>query len=101
MTPGLTTSLITKQVRCNRFVVRCDRCVVRHTVQSTLFLSPVEVWYSDKNKTKVVRYDDCGDSAAWTGLYLAALSHKYNVTGDARVLVGRCCLCDLLLLLFV
>ena len=48
------------------------------------------MWYSDKNKTKVVRYDDCGDSAAWTGLYLAALAHKFNVTSDTGTLVSGC-----------
>lgn len=28
----------------------------------------VEVWYSDKNRTKVLLYDDVGDGAAWTGM---------------------------------
>ena len=37
----------------------------------------------------MVRYDDVGDSAAWTGLHLAALAHEYNVTKNSTVLV--CC----------
>lgn len=32
-------------------------------------------------------YDDVGDSAAWTGLHLAALAHEYNVTKNSTVLV--------------
>lgn len=42
----------------------------------------VEVWYSDKNRSKIVAYDDVGDGAAWTGLHLAALVHEYRATND-------------------
>lgn len=28
----------------------------------------VELWYSDKNRTKILLYDDVGDGAAWTGI---------------------------------
>ena len=49
----------------------------------------VEVWYAEKNmSSKVVYYDDCGDSAAWTGLYLASLAHQYNVTQSQPTLVS-------------
>ena len=49
----------------------------------------VEVWYAEKNmSSKVVYYDDCGDSAAWTGLYLASLAHQYNVTQNTSTLVS-------------
>lgn len=34
----------------------------------------------------IERYDDVGDSAAWTGLHLAALAHEYNVTKNSTVL---------------
>ena len=46
----------------------------------------VEVWYKDVNRTEIDRYDDVGDSAAWTGLYLAALVHEYAVTENVTVL---------------
>lgn len=38
-------------------------------------------------RSGVVRYDDVGDSAAWTGLHLAALAHEYNTTKNSTVLV--------------
>jgi hypothetical protein len=44
------------------------------------------VWYSDKNRTSIVRYDDVGDGAAWTGLHLASLVHEYMATQDLSVM---------------
>ena len=35
---------------------------------SALCFDAVEVWYSDKNRTRILRYDDVGDGAAWTGV---------------------------------
>jgi hypothetical protein len=46
----------------------------------------VELWYSDKNRTKILRYDDVGDGAAWTGLHLASMVHEYAVTQDPSVM---------------
>ena len=49
----------------------------------------------------MVRYDDVGDSAAWTGLHLAALAHEYNVTKNSTVLVctHKLCMCTHMLML--
>jgi hypothetical protein len=52
------------------------------------YYQAVELWYSDKNRTKILRYDDVGDGAAWTGLHLASMVHEYMVTHDPSV-VGR------------
>ena len=38
----------------------------RHVLRS--IIHAVEVWYSGKNRSQVVYYDDCGDGAAWTGV---------------------------------
>ena len=44
--------------------------------------------YSDKERTSVVRYEALEDSAAWTGLLLAAHAYRYAVTRDDRSVVG-------------
>ena len=50
----------------------------------------VQIWFNDAARSAAVRYDDVGDSAAWTGLHLAALAHEYNVTKNSTVLVRTC-----------
>ncbi|CAI8030551.1 hypothetical protein GBAR_LOCUS17312 [Geodia barretti] len=50
------------------------------------YYQAVELWYSDKNRTKILRYDDVGDGAAWTGLHLASMVHEYAVTQDPSVM---------------
>jgi hypothetical protein len=52
------------------------------------YYQAVELWYSDKNRTKILRYDDVGDGAAWTGLHLASMVHEYMVTHDPSVVVS-------------
>lgn len=52
-----------------------------------LFPYIVQIWFNDTMRSAVVRYDDVGDSAAWTGLHVAALAHEYNVTKNSTVLV--------------
>ena len=53
----------------------------------------VQIWFNDTARSGVVRYDDVGDSAAWTGLHLAALAHEYNATKNSTVLVCTRALC--------
>jgi len=38
-----------------------------------------DVWYTDYDRSKVYRLEGLGDSAAWTGHYLAALAVRYFV----------------------
>ena len=38
----------------------------------------VELWYSDKNRTKILRYDDVGDGAAWTGMSTTELYIQFS-----------------------
>ena len=42
--------------------------------------------YAAPNSSQIVDYTRCGDSAIWTGHYLAAEAFRYNVTGSADAL---------------
>lgn len=44
------------------------------------------IWSGPNRQPPVAKWDDVGDSAAWTGHYLAAMAYKYNVTQDAATL---------------
>ena len=46
----------------------------------------VEVTYTDRSRAKLVGYGDAGDSALWTGTFLAAAVHRYNLTKEPEVL---------------
>ncbi|GMV92940.1 MAG: hypothetical protein AMXMBFR82_27180 [Candidatus Hydrogenedentota bacterium] len=43
-----------------------------------------DVWWNDYERSSVSRLEGLGDSAAWTGHYLAALALKHNVTQNAK-----------------
>src|ERR1700686_3129292 len=42
--------------------------------------------YASPSSNQIVGYTRCGDSALWTGAYLAAESFRYNVTQSADAL---------------
>jgi uncharacterized protein (TIGR03437 family) len=42
--------------------------------------------YASASSDQIVDYTRCGDSALWTGAYLAAEAFRYNVTGSADAL---------------
>jgi len=44
--------------------------------------------YASPTSTQIVGYTRCGDSALWTGAYLAAEAFRYNVTQDASALAN-------------
>jgi uncharacterized protein (TIGR03437 family) len=46
----------------------------------------LEPIYASSNSNQIVDYTDCGDSALWTGAYLAAEAFRYNVTQSADAL---------------
>ena len=46
----------------------------------------VEVTYTARDRATLTGYGDCGDSALWTGSYLAATVHRYAVTKEPHVL---------------
>jgi uncharacterized protein (TIGR03437 family) len=54
----------------------------RHMPFGTL-LDPI---YASSTSDQIVGYTRCGDSALWTGAYLAAESFRYNVTRSADAL---------------
>src|SRR5215471_16454371 len=56
----------------------------RHFPHSTL-LDPI---FDSPKTTNIVGYTRCGDSAIWTGHYLAAEAFRYKVTGSADALAN-------------
>src|SRR6202167_2072831 len=44
--------------------------------------------FSTSNSSAITGYTRCGDSALWTGHYLAAESYRYNVTNDPAALAN-------------
>src|SRR5271166_3257996 len=54
----------------------------RHWPFGTL-LDPI---YASSTSDQIIGYTRCGDSALWTGAYLAAESFRYNVTQDPSAL---------------
>lgn len=42
--------------------------------------------FNNSERTVPLRYDDVGDTAAWTGTLLAGIIHKYALDGDAGTL---------------
>ena len=45
-----------------------------------------DIRWTDFNRTSIYRYDGLGDSASWSGHYLAAQSLRYAVTSDPAIL---------------
>jgi uncharacterized protein (TIGR03437 family) len=56
----------------------------RHLPFSTI-LDPI---FTSSSSTQIASYTRCGDSALWTGAYLAAESFRYNVTRSADALAN-------------
>src|ERR1035441_5839816 len=54
----------------------------RHMPFATL-LDPI---FASPTSDQIIGYTRCGDSALWTGAYLAAESFRYNVTQSADAL---------------
>src|SRR5437879_2830432 len=54
----------------------------RHLPFGTI-LDPI---YASPSSDQIVGYTRCGDSALWTGVYLAAEAFRYNVTRSADAL---------------
>lgn len=46
----------------------------------------VDVWWDSHDRNSPVMYDTVGDSACWTGHYLAALACRYAATSDPATL---------------
>jgi uncharacterized protein (TIGR03437 family) len=56
----------------------------RHLPWGTI-VDPV---YASPEGRQIVNYSRCGDSAIWTGHYLAAEAYRYKVTGEAEALAN-------------
>src|SRR5690349_3850467 len=56
----------------------------RHFPFGTI-LDPI---YASTTSNQIVGYTRCGDSALWTGAYLAAEAFRYQATGSAEALAN-------------
>src|SRR5947208_1547579 len=56
----------------------------RHLPWGTV-LDPIN---SSRHSNQIVAWTHCGDSAIWTGHYLAAEAYRYKVTHDAEALAN-------------
>ena len=52
------------------------------------FGTVLDPMYASPTSTQIVGYTRCGDSAIWTGHYLAAEAFRYRVTGAANALAN-------------
>jgi hypothetical protein len=52
------------------------------------FGTVVDPIYASASSNEIVGYTRCGDSALWTGVYLAAEAFRYNVTRSADALTN-------------
>ena len=50
------------------------------------FVTLLDPIYASPTSDQIVAYTRCGDSALWTGAYLAAESFRYKVTRSAAAL---------------
>jgi hypothetical protein len=55
---------------------------LRHTPYGTI----LDPWFATSASDEIAGYTRCGDSAIWTGHYLAAEAFRYKVTGSADAL---------------
>lgn len=81
---------------CLALVVACARAADSDALAITAniearhlpFGTVIDPVYAGPTSDQIVRYTRCGDSALWTGHYLAAEAFRYNVTGDAGALAN-------------
>src|ERR1700691_4447218 len=65
-----------------------DALAISAKIQSRFlpFGTILEPIYASATSNQIIDYTDCGDSALWTGAYLAAEAFRYNVTQSADAL---------------
>lgn len=63
--------------------LRIDRQIRERHMPHAGVLNPV---YASPDSDEIVSYSRCGDSAIWTGHYLAAQAYRYNVTHSDEAL---------------
>ena len=67
-----------------------DALSIDATIQSRHlpFGGIIDPIFAASTSSSIVGYTRCGDSALWTGHYLAAESYRYTVTGDPVALAN-------------
>jgi hypothetical protein len=79
---GLLVSVVVA-VAAESDALRLDSQIRSRHMPHAGLLSPV---YASPDSDEIVTYSRCGDSAIWTGHYLAAQSYRYRVTRDPEAL---------------
>lgn len=86
--PGIVRGLLVLMAGAVLFgaeadAVRIDRQIRERHMPHAGVLNPV---YASPDSDEIVSYSRCGDSAIWTGHYLAAQAYRYNVTHSDQAL---------------
>lgn len=82
---GLTVSEASSQQRTD-LLNKANEAETRIQTYHLPYGQAADMWWSDYSRTSVGSYETIGDGATWTGVYLAGLAAKYDVTGDSATL---------------
>jgi len=85
---GLTLALLLVMAFCNSCETIAVAISANIQAKHLPFGTIVDPVYASAASNAIVGYTRCGDSALWTGHYLAAESFRYNVTSDPGALAN-------------
>jgi len=80
-----TAALVLVCCGCQSDALSIDATIQARHLPFGGILDPI---FSASSSQTITGYTRCGDSALWTGHYLAAESYRYKVTGDAAALAN-------------
>ncbi len=87
---SLAVTLLCIALPCSAPASEADALAISTNIQGLhmpfgTLLDPI---YASASSTQIIGYTRCGDSALWTGAYLAAESFRYKVTQSAAALAN-------------
>src|SRR5665213_119610 len=82
---GLVVSLAMVCCGCQSDALAIDATIQARHVPFGGILDPI---FATSSSQAITGYTRCGDSALWTGHYLAAESYLYKVSGDPSALAN-------------
>ena len=88
--PITAVSIVLPVVSSRAIAAEADALAITRNIQARhlpfgTVLDPV---FASPTSDQIMTYSRCGDSALWTGFYLAAESYRYKVTGAADALAN-------------
>src|SRR5947199_7832423 len=88
--PGLSSFCLLLALVSPALASEADAVAISRNIQARHFpwgmiLDPV---YASPTSNEIAAYTRCGDSAIWTGHYLAAEAYRYKVTGSPEALAN-------------